>query len=587
MNVLKRVIPLTLAILMVLGTMSAVFPLLVQAADFVPLLGTGHRGVNPTGTPDGNEFDEEGTFDFTVGKAEEGDQFTLTVVKPSRRTEILQQGAGFTISGNTITYGGLTLTKPSGVWGEGDTFSVKIKEASTGKEPLVSDYKLTSYKSSSSYDNTDRTNKALTSISKGVRANIFVTVIDPNFQYSEIDSGKKPYVNLHSSSFKAYQESDTTTSDPIASQIIITPTEVSGGKLAFEVTLTKMQYTGVGKAVTFTYGYYINGENFEQTVTVTMSECKEYVEQPDNNEDDDDEELNLDPLTPHIIVSNYDYGALQVAAGQSFDLDLTFTNTSDRYNLENIIMKIDTGEGFSITSSSNSFYIDSLKIGESISKVLNLQAMPSAKAQSYPININFSFQYLANDTRKSGESAESISIPITQPDRFTVNELQTPTMLYQGDEYPLSATFVNKGKADIYNVTAELRGNISNNGERQFIGNVASGTESSADFYITASEPGTITGEIVISYEDSNMNIKEVTKPFTIEVQGYEMPVDPFPGEDPNQGMPVDGEVEEASPWTAKNIGLGLSALVIAGMSGYLTVMKIKAKRSEIFDEDI
>ena len=298
--------------------------------------------------------------------------------------------------------------------------------------------------------------------------------------------------------------------------------------------------------------------------------------------EEDDEDVNLDPLIPHIIVSQYDYGTTQVSAGQVIDLNLSFENTSTQYDLDNIVMKITTPDGFSITSSSNTYHFDHLDVGESISKTISMQANPNAEAQSYAINIEFSFQYIANDTRKSGESSESISIPVTQPDRFSVDEIQVPTSLYVGDEYNLSINFVNKGKTQVYNVTAELRGNMQNSGERSFIGNVASGAEESADFYVTPTEAGKMEGEVVISYEDASMNVREVTRPFTIMVE--KMPyVDPgidFPVVDPQP-------TEEPSLFTVQNVVLFVVAAGVAGATGYMTVLKIKAKRSEFDDEDL
>ena len=301
-----------------------------------------------------------------------------------------------------------------------------------------------------------------------------------------------------------------------------------------------------------------------------------------DNTDDDDEDVELDPLTPHIIVSQYDYGDAQVSAGNTIDLALTISNTSRHYDLDNIVMKITTGDGFAITSSSNTYYFDSLNVNENITKTISLQASPSAEAQSYPINIEFSFQYIANDKRVSGTSSESISIPVTQLDRFSVNEIQTPTSIYVGDEYEVSVNFVNLGKNVVYNVTAQLEGNMQNSGERNFIGNVASGTEDSADFYITPTQAGTIEGQIVISYEDSNMNVKQVSKPFTIQV-------DEYPVYDPGIDVPVIDPVpqEPESPFTLQNILLFLVFAGVTGATGYMTVLRIKAKRSEFDDEDL
>ena len=91
---------------------------------------------------------------------------------------------------------------------------------------------------------------------------------------------------------------------------------------------------------------------------------------------------------------------------------------------------------------------------------------------------------------------------------------------------------------------------MQNSGERSFIGNVASGAEESADFYVTPTEAGKMEGEVVISYEDASMNVREVTRPFTIMVE--EMPyVDPgidFPVVDPQP-------IEEPSLFTVQNCG--------------------------------
>ena len=154
-----------------------------------------------------------------------------------------------------------------------------------------------------------------------------------------------------------------------------------------------------------------------------------------------------------------------------------------------------------------------------------------------------------------------------------MDEIQVPTSLYVGDEYNLSINFVNKGKTQVYNVTAELRGNMQNSGERSFIGNVASGAEESADFYVTPTEAGKMEGEVVISYEDASMNVREVTRPFTIMVE--EMPK-------------VDPQLtEEPSLFTVQNVVLFVVAAGVAGATGYMTVLKIKAKRSEFDDEDL
>lgn len=542
-----RVITLLLVALMILGVMAPAFT--SYAASVLSITGT--TNVSVSGTPDGSKL-TEGKYEF---KVQGSDKLSLQV-KTGDSGYQSADGASFADGNVSVSYGGVTF-KPSGIysgaWQEGNTFSIEVQSVTADDEPQITAFNIT----------------GSSRITKGRSISIDATILDTNFMYT--DQVTEEYVAFKQGDFKRG------TGTPADS---ITASKGVGGKLQFNVHLSDLVYTGSGDTVEFVIGYKVSGEEYRYTMSMKIPGCIPYVDKDDPEEDDED--VNLDPLIPHIIVSQYDYGTTQVSAGQVIDLNLSFENTSTQYDLDNIVMKITTPDGFSITSSSNTYHFDHLDVGESISKTISMQANPNAEAQSYAINIEFSFQYIANDTRKSGESSESISIPVTQPDRFSVDEIQVPTSLYVGDEYNLSINFVNKGKTQVYNVTAELRGNMQNSGERSFIGNVASGAEESADFYVTPTEAGKMEGEVVISYEDASMNVREVTRPFTIMVE--EMPyVDPgidFPVVDPQP-------TEEPSLFTVQNVVLFVVAAGVAGATGYMTVLKIKAKRSEFDDEDL
>ncbi len=542
-----RVITLLLVALMILGVMAPAFT--SYAASVLSITGT--TNVSVSGTPDGSKL-TEGKYEF---KVQGSDKLSLQV-KTGDSGYQSADGASFADGNVSVSYGGVTF-KPSGIysgaWHEGNTFSVEVQSVTADDEPQITASNIT----------------GSSRITKGRSISIDATILDTNFMYT--DQVTEEYVAFKQGDFKRG------TGTPADS---ITASKGVGGKLELNVHLSDLVYTGSGDTVEFVIGYKVSGEEYRYTMSMKIPGCIPYVDKDDPEEDDED--VNLDPLIPHIIVSQYDYGTTQVSAGQVIDLNLSFENTSTQYDLDNIVMKITTPDGFSITSSSNTYHFDHLDVDESISKTISMQANPNAEAQSYAINIEFSFQYIANDTRKSGESSESISIPVTQPDRFSVDEIQVPTSLYVGDEYNLSINFVNKGKTQVYNVTAELRGNMQNSGERSFIGNVASGAEESADFYVTPTEAGKMEGEVVISYEDASMNVREVTRPFTIMVE--EMPyVDPgidFPVVDPQP-------TEEPSLFTVQNVVLFVVAAGVAGATGYMTVLKIKAKRSEFDDEDL
>ena len=548
-----RVITLLLVALMILGVMAPAFT--SYAADALTVVNNSPSVVTVEGTPDGTTL-KAGTYNFTFSDPD----MKLMVSTSSSATGT---DTGKTASGSTpLEYGGLTFKKVGGAaWQKSDKFEIAVTAvtSSEGSAQIIA----SNITGSSSR------------ITKGRTITVDATILDTGITFTDgenpNDVVKNAYVSFKEGDFKRYN---------VITDAAPTISKGAGNKLQLAIQMKDLVYTGSGDTVEFVVGYTINGEEYTHNMSMKIPNCIPYVDKDDPEEDDED--VNLDPLIPHIIVSQYDYGTTQVSAGQVIDLNLSFENTSTQYDLDNIVMKITTPDGFSITSSSNTYHFDHLDVGESISKTISMQANPNAEAQSYAINIEFSFQYIANDTRKSGESSESISIPVTQPDRFSVDEIQVPTSLYVGDEYNLSINFVNKGKTQVYNVTAELRGNMQNSGERSFIGNVASGAEESADFYVTPTEAGKMEGEVVISYEDASMNVREVTRPFTIMVE--EMPyVDPgidFPVVDPQP-------IEEPSLFTVQNVVLFVVAAGVAGATGYMTVLKIKAKRSEFDDEDL
>ena len=543
---LVRVVTLLLVALMVLTTFAPAFT--AYAAEVLTIVEESSENVTASGYPDANIF-QEGTYIFTVEKS--GENLSVKCDNLSEINRTLEKESTL----YSFSYGGVTFTEPEeNAWQEKKSFSVTFEsQVTTNDEPIVT----------SAYVDDSR-------IRKGESVNLVATIVDTN--YSGSKTVTESAVVFQQGDFRPGTRNHTATISKVDNKEFLT----------FTVQINDLVYTGTGNTITFNLVYVVDGQRYNRPFTVRVDGCVPYVDSGNDNTDDDDEDVELDPLTPHIIVSQYDYGDAQVSAGNTIDLALTISNTSRHYDLDNIVMKITTGDGFAITSSSNTYYFDSLNVNENITKTISLQASPSAEAQSYPINIEFSFQYIANDKRVSGTSSESISIPVTQLDRFSVNEIQTPTSIYVGDEYEVSVNFVNLGKNVVYNVTAQLEGNMQNSGERSFIGNVASGTEDSADFYITPTQAGTIEGQIVISYEDSNMNVKQVSKPFTIQV-------DEYPVYDPGIDVPVIDPVpqEPESPFTLQNILLFLVFAGVTGATGYMTVLRIKAKRSEFDDEDL
>lgn len=354
-------------------------------------------------------------------------------------------------------------------------------------------------------------------------------------------------------------------------------------------------WEGKGYTVKLTGVYYVGGNDNTLKLIVTQGNynailsCKidnaTIVPEKENDKKPDEETT---AAQPYVIISSYSYGKGDLVAGETRNITMTFRNTSKTMAVENMMVTMSLPDAMMLTSSSNSFYIESLAAEGTITKTVNVTVKSNAAAQSHSMTVDFTYDYLDNGIRRNAKTTESISMPVLQVDRFTVTGIDLPQEIFTGEENNLSVNFVNKSRTEIYNLSAKLNcEGLSNNGEEQYLGNLASGTTSSADFYITGNEKGELVGEVIITYEDTNMNQRTVSVPFTTKVISYEDawgpqgPVGPQNPDDP--GMDPGMEQPAGFPWFWV---IGGVVVVAAGVFVYLKLRKNK-KESVEEDEDI
>lgn len=353
-------------------------------------------------------------------------------------------------------------------------------------------------------------------------------------------------------------------------------------------------WEGKGYTVKLTGVYYVGGNDNTLKLIITQGNynailsCKidnaTIVPEKENDKKPDEETT---AAQPYVIISSYSYGKGDLVAGETRNITMTFRNTSKTMAVENMMVTMTLPDAMMLTSSSNSFYIESLAAEGTITKTVNVTVKPTAAAQSHSMTVDFTYDYLDNGVRRNAKTTETISMPVLQVDRFTVTGIDLPQQIFIGEENNLSVNFVNKSRTDIYNLSAKLNcEGLSNNGEEQYLGNLASGTTSSADFYITGNEKCELVGEVIITYEDTNMNQRTVSVPFTTQVTSYEDVWGPSnPSVDPGTDPGTDPGMEEPAgfPWFWV---IGGVVVVAAGVFVYLKLRKNK-KESVDEDEDI
>lgn len=369
---------------------------------------------------------------------------------------------------------------------------------------------------------------------------------------------------------------------------------LAGSGAGAEIEKWTVGSTDKGMVIQLTGVYYVGGSDNTLKLIITQGNynaivtCKidnaTIVPEKENDKKPDEETT---AAQPYVIISSYSYGKGDLVAGETRNITMTFRNTSKTMAVENMMVTMTLPDAMMLTSSSNSFYIESLAAEGTITKTVNVTVKPTAAAQSHSMTVDFTYDYLDNGVRRNAKTTETISMPVLQVDRFTVTGIDLPQQIFIGEENNLSVNFVNKSRTDIYNLSAKLNcEGLSNNGEEQYLGNLASGTTSSADFYITGNEKCELVGEVIITYEDTNMNQRTVSVPFTTQVTSYEDVWGPSnPSVDPGMDPGTDPGMEEPAgfPWFWV---IGGVVVVAAGVFVYLKLRKNK-KESVEEDEDI
>ena len=573
------------------------------------VLGTVAMADQSEGTNTGNTTND--TYTITAGKFENGTltikynstQSPLTagatssaIAKGTEVTILAEPKAGYELATLSYTIGETTTDiKTDGKFvltGNATVTPVFQAKSTLGGEKTADSFRLDAICSGSyywqMYHKDMANNKKYTKYpgSPADKVNPSSEIVKGNYVDLTLYVTDNDFLKLYSST--GYSKDNFSVTTPGDSSFL------AGSGAGAEIEKWTVGSTDKGMVIQLTGVYYVGGSDNTLKLIITQGNYNAIVTCKIDNAtiiptkpDDEKPDTETTAAQPYVIISSYSYGKGDLVAGETRNVTMTFRNTSKTMAVENMMVTMTLPDAMMLTSSSNSFYIESLAAEGTITKTVNVTVKPTAAAQSHSMTVDFTYDYLDNGVRRNAKTTESISMPVLQVDRFTVTGIDLPQQIFIGEENNLSVNFVNKSRTDIYNLSAKLNcEGLSNNGEEQYLGNLASGTTSSADFYITGNEKGELVGEVIITYEDTNMNQRTVSVPFTTQVTSYEDVWGPSnPSVDPGMDPGIDPGMEEPAgfPWFWV---IGGVVVVAAGVFVYLKLRKNK-KESVEEDEDI
>lgn len=293
---------------------------------------------------------------------------------------------------------------------------------------------------------------------------------------------------------------------------------------------------------------------------------------------------------PKIIIDDYDYGEGSVLAGDTFDLSITFFNTSNTMGIQNAKVSIASEEGaFVPVNSASSFYIESIGIKEKVTHTITMKAKADLSVKTYNVTTDIEYEDSNGNSYDKNNNPytanESIAIPVMQELRLEIEEVTVnPFMnVYQPSE--VFVEFFNMGKSTLYNMMVKTEGDFDVQDGKYFIGDFNPGSNDYYSCNIIPLVEGAQSGKVIFEFEDAVGEKHVIEKTFDFEAMEMQEPVMEGPGgmdEGFNEYPPMEEETSQSS--IGKFIVIGI-VILIAGTIAIVVRKKIKRKKEMMFDE--
>jgi len=248
-----------------------------------------------------------------------------------------------------------------------------------------------------------------------------------------------------------------------------------------------------------------------------------------NPEDDDDDEPGR-TQTPRIIVSSFAPYPQIPRAGQNFDMEITFLNTSASRSVNNVMIVLEAQAAalpggqvgsavFTPVGGSNTLFVPFLAPGEAVTQTVTMFTLPDAAPRMYTLQVNLDYQ---DQDYNNHDAVQLLSIPVAQFSRLETEppELQIMPFMDMFGFVDFDFRILNTGRVDLRNVRVRVDGNFDTSESNQYMGNLAIGRTNTFRGRIRPLEPGFQEGAIVVYAEDEAGEIVYISHPIAIEVGG-------------------------------------------------------------------
>ena len=291
-------------------------------------------------------------------------------------------------------------------------------------------------------------------------------------------------------------------------------------------------------------------------------------------------------LSPNVIISASSFGKGSVSGGKPFNFSYTLKNTSPSITIENVIVKVGGGEVFTIAAGTDTAEITKIPANGTVSKTISLVAGVSKDSGTYPVNLNISFEYYDNQKKMEGKAELSVAVPLSQEDKFSVNNIGMGKEVFVDREQNVTFTLVNTGATAMKNVYVTVLDDQGKAITSSFYGSVepSAQAEDASKLLATPTKEGENKYTLKIEYEDKLSNKKVYTKDFVVNAMIYENPYDGMvPSDDGNKADSKEHKSNKKWIYISSAAGVVLVAAIVT----VVVVKKKKAKKMDIYNEEL
>ena len=257
---------------------------------------------------------------------------------------------------------------------------------------------------------------------------------------------------------------------------------------------------------------------------------------------------------PKLIVNDYTVQGDALTPGDTTSITINIHNTNRARSVRNLRLSFEDTTGDILPVKTSSHLCSYIGVNKIYQWEIEVFAVENAKDAPHTINIAMEYE----DKRGNQLTAEdTIIIDVVQPVRMEYTEPEFPTRVTQGDTFSFPMTLMNMGKGDIYNalLTFDIEGIAS--GGSVLVGTLPQGEskEGKTNFRVDKEIEGKISGQILLSYEDSRGRYYETIFPVSTIIEPKVVEI--YSSEE------EESVNENSYPWKTIAICLGVLSLIL------------------------